>query len=491
MKEQLPSDEILFRTVVTAGLLHDIGKFLQRGDWPVKAIGQHPEISRQFILRYQDFFAQYCDAELLVELVAHHHEGPAFKDQKLRVSDVPQNIRRYALMVSRADNYSSSERDEKHAASFKTTPLASIFSRLQLEQEKPAQQSYRLAELTPETAFPTAETGIVSGAVYHKHGKAFGDQFVKFINSRPADFDQFFTGLLALLQKYTWCVPSSTWDALPDISLFDHLKTTATIAAALFRYHEQHPKAVSSGKKEKFRLVVGDLSGIQHYIFRLTNKGEGNQDAGAEGQNSGPDEGSRSGIAKRLRARSFYLGIISDVVSHMLLQACGMPLCNLLMTAGGKFYVLLPELDGIEAIIGGIQQRVDNELLARFHGELALNMASVRVSGKEFADFAEVFHRAGQALAARKRKAFSGVLQINGGWRTEAFVGGADQILDDCPACGKVHQEHGLCRDCRQDFAMGKALLKQRIFPSLRDKLLRAHLELSAVSMRLHWIGGL
>ena len=45
------------------------------------------------------------------------------------------------------------------------------------------------------------------------------------------DLPTYLESMLALLQKYTWCVPSAFYYDLPDVSLFDHLRTTAALAA--------------------------------------------------------------------------------------------------------------------------------------------------------------------------------------------------------------------------------------------------------------------
>ena len=56
-------EQIRFQTVITAGLLHDIGKFLQRGDFgPLNATGKHPQVSRDFIMSWREFFGKFCEA---------------------------------------------------------------------------------------------------------------------------------------------------------------------------------------------------------------------------------------------------------------------------------------------------------------------------------------------------------------------------------------------------------------------------------------------
>ncbi|MBE9593555.1 MAG: type III-A CRISPR-associated protein Cas10/Csm1, partial [Proteobacteria bacterium] len=105
------------------------------------------------------------------------------------------------------------------------------------------------------------------------------------------DFDAYFNTLYHLLQKYTWCVPSAVWKSKPDVSLFDHLKTTCAIAACLYNadveyldnliggiekswrkedLNEEEERALNDGK---FILIGGDVSGIQNFIYAITSKG--------------------------------------------------------------------------------------------------------------------------------------------------------------------------------------------------------------------------
>ena len=87
----------------------------------------------------------------------------------------------------------------------------------------------------------------------------------------------FTEGLLGLLERYTWAIPSSTID-LPDISLFDHTRVAAALAAA------GHATLSAEGRLEdeahvrdrsapRYRLITGDLSGIQRTIFKLASEG--------------------------------------------------------------------------------------------------------------------------------------------------------------------------------------------------------------------------
>ena len=439
-------EERKFQTVITAGLLHDIGKFVQRGDFgSLSATGKHPQVSRDFVMTWKEFFGRFCEIDLLAELVARHHESPGFPPE-LQVQGADESIRPLAYIVSRADNYSSAERDDEGVGGgygANKTALASVFSRLELDKPTGPVQYHRLARLSPEAAFPVETNGRLDENPYKQHLKQFGEEFKRFAQDPSvSSFDRFYTGLLNLLQAYTWCVPSSTMDATPDVSLYDHLRTTSAIAAALCRYHEETPTAYTVDDKVKFRLIVGDLSGIQRHIFRPAyTKGGG-------------------GIAKRLRARSFYLSVLADVVSHMLVQAFRLPISNIVFSSGGKFYVLAPNTAASPELVQAVQRRVDGELLDRFHGQLALNLADISFSGPEFEDFGKVMAELGRRLAVRKTSPFRENLHANSQWEEESFVFRRGSGLEACPVCGKVHVEGGECDDCLQDQQMGASLPK-------------------------------
>lgn len=437
-------EKVVFQTIITAGLLHDIGKFLQRGDFGTLSVtGKHPKVSRDFLTAHREIFSRFCDADLLTELVARHHESSGFPPE-LQVSGAAEEIRPYAYIVSRADNYSSAERDDGPAEGtgkgYKKTALASVFSRLELSIPHGNTSSYKLERLSPAAGFPVPGSDALDETPYKNHLKSFGEEFSRFVKDSSIDnFDKFYTKLLSILQSYTWCVPSSTQDAVPDVSLYDHLKTTSAIAAASARYHEVTTRGVTVDDALKFRLVVGDLSGIQKYIFRATQKGHGK-------------------IAKRLRARSFFLGVLSDIVSHMLIHAFRLPVANIIMSSGGKFYVLVPNTADSSDMVAAIQQQVDAELLERFHGELALNLASIAFSGDDFDDFGSVMAEAGRKLAGRKTAPFAEILHDNDRWDETPFVSRYEESLAACPGCGKIHPDEGVCDDCLQDERIGSML---------------------------------
>jgi len=207
-------------------------------------------------------------------------------------------------------------------------------------------------------------------------------------------------------------------------------------------------KFTTNDEAEKFRLLAGDLSGIQEYIFNIRNVGVG-------------------GTAKRLRARSFYLAALSDIASHKLLHAFGLPLTNLVISSGGKFYLLLPNTPDADEMIAKFKKDSSAWLIQHLNGEVALNIADVSFSCKDLMSFNEVLKRVNQALQHEKEQAFSSYLIDSSGWKEESFVLADRKYQNEeslCTSCRKfpgVHREDEgivLCHYCHDDIKLGAQL---------------------------------
>jgi CRISPR-associated protein Csm1 len=410
-----PEQQREYRTVVLGALLHDIGKYFQRGAFGGMVTGQHPQVGALFVGAGHEDFARCVDADLLRTLVQRHHESHHFPEA-LRVDGLTDpRTRALARLVSRADNLASSERAPRHPDSgyqpFRTTALAPIFDRIELTTDhSPAPRHFRQEPLTATRheppIFPVqgreADQAEVTG-----HIRAFGQQFARLRERLDWDnFDCVYTHFLSLLQSYAWCIPSDTQANPPDVSLYDHLRVTSAIAACLYRFHAVRgaltDEAIAGQDQTRCILLIGDLSGIQDYIFTISTTGAG-------------------GVAKRLRARSFFVQLLSDCTSLRVLRAFDLPLANQLMASGGKFYAVLPNLPGAVDILKGLQRDFDDWLLREVHGALAVNLAWMELPDSDFA-----FGRYGAALARlhgrlqqRKARRLASVLQDEHVWRQE------------------------------------------------------------------------
>ena len=106
----------------------------------------------------------------------------------------------------------------------------------------------------------------------HKYKKMV-DSFLDELSTLENDIQ-----LCFLLEKYLWCVPAQTTNYIPDISLFDHAKTTAAIALCL---HDEYTegsltpngiKKMTQNEDKHFMLISGDVSGIQNFIFNVPKR---------------------------------------------------------------------------------------------------------------------------------------------------------------------------------------------------------------------------
>ena len=445
-------DQREYQTVVLAALLHDVGKMLQRGSFgSLETKGQHPQVSSDFVSAFKDFFSRFLDFDLLKTLVQHHHENPVGFKEGLLCRNAPEEYRALSYLVSRADNYSASERGEKAELyqDFKATPLISIFSQLELEKELPEPLRYRLNPLVAKTSFPEKFFTYEENEM-NKHLRRFGEEFKDFVDSiGQADFDSIFSHLMTILMRYSWCIPSNTQEEVPDVSLYDHLKTTSAIAACLYKYHYPNfdEVEIKNDKTNKFILLVGDLSGIQNYIFNITHIGTG-------------------GIAKRLRARSFQLNIMSEIISHKILHSFDLSLANILMVSGGKFYILLPNTVDAEGKIMRIKKETDYWFYTNLNAEINLNIATIPLSGEDFGKYSAILKKINESLQQTKKKAFNSIITDDGLWEESIALLDIDFGEEEklCKACKKFPGEYReeykiyICSRCSDDQRIGKVL---------------------------------
>lgn len=454
--------DIVFNTVVMAGLLHDIGKFYQKGNTTFfDTSGRHPEVSAKFLKEFKEVFESVTDFDLLVELVTKHHENSLHFPSELLAQNASEEAKPYARMVSTADNLSSKERDEKakEKQDYKTRPLASIFSSVKADDSIDVGTGhYKPAVFEPENCFPDCDMVKNIESRNAMFIEKLTGEFIALKKAGTKDFNTLFSIINSLFLKYLWCIPSSSLDEVPDVSLYDHLKTTCAISACLYRYHtiseNMKVSSISNDSIEKFKIVLGDFSGIQKYIFEVSTTGAG-------------------GVAKRLRARSFYVNTLLEVVSHYICHSFGVPMENILISSGGKFYVLLPNIEGSDDMIERIGNEIEKVLFNESLAEISVNFAVMNLKGKDFKSFDDVLRELNERLNEKKLKKYESVLKNENGWDEESFIL-VDELSDKslCTACKKAFIDKGdiLCGKCSNDLKLGQALANARFVSFCKEK---------------------
>lgn len=435
-----------YQTVLMASLFRNIGRLLLI-DWKQD---KDCELLTKFIDSYEEFFSGVCNFELFRELVTNYKRGDFSVESQ--GGKEPSRRTLLAYLIAKANYYSSLAFGVDKSCSDRC--LVNCFAQLKLDKPLPDPQGYQPAVLELDRIFSQELTAIDANR-RAGHMQSFRMEFKELAGSLTnKPFDVVFSHLDALLHRYAWCIPSCSHEELPDISLYDHIRATCAIAACLYRYHEESSLqmgSINDDRVPKFRLVTGDLSGIQRYIFSISNTGV-------------------SGVGKRLRARSFLLTAATEAICLHVLNHFNIPLGNIIVSSGGRFHILAPNTDNADKWIEQFQRELDEWSLERFGGEIRFILAQKAFPGGGFSNFASVLEQIGTRLAQQKARPFSSILVGPEGWVIERFFRGpADQVTRYCPVCGRNAIEDAVsetdaseCSACRSDYQLGSRLVRAR-----------------------------
>lgn len=386
--------------IYLAALLHDIGKFYQRAD--LKFSDKRNELSEhskqiandicptneygrfgyQHVIWTNEFFER-CKCKLeqipsikqnvwnknninedcLANLACNHHRPTSKMQGFITLADW------WSAGLDRREDLEEENNNPTDVIRwgherYKKKPLYSIFNKLNNGNYCSAFHLNPLS-LSKDKFFPilvTSEKDGISQNDYSNLWKGFYEEFEKL----PTDtFNAFVESLLFLLKKYTWCIPSNTNNNMSNVSLFDHLKTTAALADCFYQYDINCPnefkwdngRLTLQDKVMPVLLVGGDLSGIQKFIYNIVSKK----------------------AAVSLKGRSFYLQLLIDsaiqrILAHRSIDAT---MAQVVYSSGGKFYMLLPNTKKVKDALAELQDEFEKELWEKHNGLLQLNMSYV------------------------------------------------------------------------------------------------------------------
>jgi CRISPR-associated protein Csm1 len=389
--------------IYLAALLHDIGKFYQRADIGFSdkykslsdysrkiakmtcPVDDHTRFSYQHAVWANDFFekkrktfeelcllnkntSEYDSKnDSFVNFACNHHHPQTEQQAIITLADW------WSTGTDRRTTKESEKElkddkikwgDNRH----KQVPLYSIFNRI---NDGNCQSAFGLHSLNlDEGQFFPKKINKSSDGVNQNQYKKLWNEFLSEFDKLPSGSIEVFTeSLLFLLKKYTWCIPSNTED-LNDVSLYDHLKTTAAFADCLFLYKESNPNEFywnSENKtlalKEDVKpviLVGGDISGIQKFIYDIASRK----------------------AAVSLKGRSFYLQLLIDSIIQRIIthKDINCSLGQIIYSSGGKFYMLLPNTDKVKKAILQLREEFEKKLWNDHNGQLILNLDYVAFS---------------------------------------------------------------------------------------------------------------
>lgn len=406
------------RQVTYGCLLHDIGKLLYR------AGGDSGTHSRQGWAFLRSLWREEKEILRCVQL---HHAA------ELRAAAPAEDD--LSWIACAADNLSAAadrrEAEEGEAGTFRRyMPLASVFTHLNGEHP-----DHSIAPYTQDGTLrmPERHAAALSAEPYQAATEALRRRLAEL----PRE-DAWVDSLLCLLESYTSMFPSSTCAGeSPDISLYDHLKTTAAIGACISEYllssgERNYKKRLfleeaAFRKENAFLLYSADISGIQKFLYTVAS-----------------DKALRS-----LRSRSFFLELLMEHYADELLLACGVSRTNLLYSGGGHCYILLPNTESVKAALSAWNQRFNAWLSGEFGVSLFLAHGWTECSGNDLtntpaedAPYKAMFRRVSAAVSRHKMHRYSAgdLRRLNrptpASGRECKVCGRTDDLIDGrCPWC--------------------------------------------------------
>ena len=241
---------------------------------------------------------------------------------------------------------------------------------------------YPLKAMTPKALFPVPRQGYEpeQDAPAQAEYRALWEQFTTNLDRIPESHRQQWPLWLdhfdTAWQCFTHAIPAATaFGVKPEVSLYDHSKTTAALATALWRWHHAHDHTGKSAidalktrgdwDEKKFLLVQGDFFGIQDFIF-------------ADGSQT------NKSAARLLRGRSFQVSLFTELAALKVLEACELPPTSQIINAAGKFLIVAPNTQDIRERLSRLRRELNTWFLQNSFGLAGLGIVGKKASCNDF-----------------------------------------------------------------------------------------------------------
>lgn len=259
----------------------------------------------------------------------------------------------------------------------KIKPLRLLFDQVKLSQQNSTKTHYWKAEAIanehPTIPYPQPEEPTPAEIECLK--LQIQDE-IKQLNFNQNDWENL-SLLTLILEKFGSCLSFGE----PDVGLIDMARSTAAVAAAL----ANNPEA------NHLSLVAGDLSGIQKFIYTISS----------------------DGALKSLRARSFYLELLTEEIVQQLVTKLGLPRTNVIYAGGGNLYILASNDENqVNQAVNSVRERFNKWLRTSFQGKvfLALDYLTLPTESVGKKDFADYWNQVPKKLAKQKLRKFENQL---------------------------------------------------------------------------------
>lgn len=314
--------------------------------------------------------AETDPTDSLINAAAAHHRPGTFLQWIIATADrVASGFEREEF-----EAYNASRDETPTGRNHYQARQLTLFEQIRLEGTEPALQGlrwrYPLDVMSPASLFPQLARECEPSAdepARRQYARVW-EWFCEAIRTIPASHRAALPLWLdhfdSLWMAAAHAVPSATaFNVRPEVSLYDHSRTAAALAAALWRWHEAHGRTGDADAQalrtrsdygtQKFLLVQGDFFGIQDFVFA------------SGGQ-------TRRQAAKLLRGRSLQVSLFTELAALRLLDELGLPPTSQVINAAGKFLIVAPNTpEAVDAL-----RRVRDEMVSWFEAH-AFGMAGL------------------------------------------------------------------------------------------------------------------
>lgn len=274
--------------------------------------------------------------------------------------------------------------------------------------------------------------------------------------ARTKDFNVLVTNLQLVLLDFLKFLPSDVrTDEGVEVPLFDHLKLTAAISAARELQHE------------KVSLICLDIGNIQNFISKAFDYEE-----------------ARKYASKRIRGRSFFVTVLSKILSIHILRKLNLPLCNELLSSAGSIIILSKKLNEEQKV--ELEREIEEFFARELKGELNVTIVfkDIDVSSLfERNKFQEVIKEIGKEFFIKKGKKFHLSLKIL------AKINDEEKSKYICKVCGTPVKEKGeKCKLCEKMERLGSELPKSdgiEVYTERKEGLLVLNIGNTTYSIQL------
>ncbi len=416
--------------VAAAALLHDAGKVLQPADVPLsrpnsnlrqmicptdpksgQSTHQHVLYTAQALEEAQSNYGKLDRSELFRVACYHHRPSTDSLDQNI--------LTKADWLASGHDRRPSEEYSET------ITALMPILMQVSWPTKRSVVESFdlpaKLLSLSEDSFLPERQQ---DRAAYKQRCGELARHLIEGLRTQFRNPTECVEGLLGLTERVFHAVPASRdRKQQPDVTLFDHSRIVAAFAACLASQYSgqvRTPHELSG----QFVLVGISLGSIQRFIFRVIPPIDERERAGQSDNATGGLTGAR-GLARRLRARSLYVSLLSWLAARRVLDELGLPATNLISNAGGRAILLLPGTDADRERINQSLRRIDEWFQQQVGGVLRLDIAqSDRLADEDFkADkFPQTFRDLDHRLSCARSRCAWPDAQDATGWTESGWV---------------------------------------------------------------------